>query len=239
MSGEKSVRILVADDNATNQRVITGMLEHQGYEVRSVSNGGEVIGALETSHFDLVIMDCLMPVMDGYEATRTIRASRSAAFDPRIPVLAITALAAPGDREKCLESGMNDYISKPVVAKRLFQKLHDLLGAKGDGSQPNVPGSTETLAGILQSLTPKLLADLANWRFELAELRAEGPPSGLGRLAHKIRGSADVFGAAGLSRAAARLETCVREGEVESLPRLTTALADELLGLEQRLRSRL
>lgn len=238
MSGGKVVRILVADDNEINQRVIRGLLEHQGYEITAVHNGSEVINTLETSHFDVVIMDCLMPVMDGYEATRSIRRSRSAAFDPQIPVLAITALAAPGDREKCLQAGMDDYISKPVVARDLFRKLQKLLGAPANSSPGSTRGSKEILAGIRRSLSGKLLGELAAWRSQLAKLEGGSSPAELGRLAHKIRGSADVFGEAGVSRAAARLESSVRHGELGSLRGSTARLADELLALERRLRSR-
>lgn len=240
MSGQKTVRILVADDNEINQRVIRGMLEHAGYDVSAVQNGGEVLEALEADGYGLVIMDCMMPVMDGYEATRAIRASKSTSFDPQIPVLAITALAAPGDREKCLAAGMDDYISKPVVAGPLFQKVGQLLGSRcaAPGAAANEPKPDEPIPDMLAALSGRLLEDAANWQDELDRLQAADAFQELGRLAHKVRGSADVFGAKGLSQAAAALESAMRDGESATASALTETLRQELARLESRLRNR-
>lgn len=236
MSSGRAIRILVADDNEVNQQVMRGLLEHQGYEVDSVHHGGEVLRALKTGAYDLVIMDCMMPVMDGYEATRAIRSSRSEGFDPDIPVLAITALAAPGDREKCLEAGMNGYIPKPVVAGRLFRKLRELLGAAADRPPRAAAASSDSIADILQSLSGRMLEDLAGWATELERLRASPSPPEIGRLAHTIRGAADLYSATALSRAAAAVERAVREGRARDVPALADTLRQELFGFEQKLR---
>ncbi len=108
------MRILVAEDNPTNQIVASRMLENMGCHVDLVANGLEAIAALETISYDLVLMDCMMPEMDGYCASRIIRDENSNVRDHDIPVVALTANAMQGDRDNCLEAGMNDYLAKPV-----------------------------------------------------------------------------------------------------------------------------
>ncbi|MDT8320960.1 MAG: response regulator [Xanthomonadales bacterium] len=236
-SGEQRRRILFAEDNEINQRVLTGMLQHQGYDVCVVSNGEQVLDALASRRYDLVIMDCLMPVMDGFAATRKIRASRSKDFDSKIPILAITALAAPGDREKCLAAGMNAYISKPVIAKQLYEKLQRLLNASGDPVAIPPQDPKNALADILTSMSDRLQSDCQKWRADLSRLAAEEALADLGRLAHTIRGAADVLCEAPLSRAATNLEMAARENRSEPMPQLTAALIDELRQLETTLRN--
>lgn len=103
-------RILVAEDNPVNQKVIIGMLKKLGFSASLASNGVEVLDALRNADYELIFMDCQMPIMDGYEATRAIRASDSG----HIPIVALTANAMPDDEEKCLAAGMDGYIPKPV-----------------------------------------------------------------------------------------------------------------------------
>ncbi len=127
---KKCLRILVAEDNVVNQKVILHILEKKlGYTIDIVTNGKEVIMLLEKSDYNLVLMDCQMPGMDGYEATRIIRDENSSVRNHNITIIAMTANAMQGDREKCLEAGMNDYISKPVnmqvLADAIKRNLHD------------------------------------------------------------------------------------------------------------------
>jgi PAS domain S-box-containing protein len=121
-------RILVAEDNAINQLVITHELAALGYDVVAVNNGREALEALEQSAFDLVLMDCQMPELDGYEASRRIRASPGEIR--RMPIVALTAHALKEDLERCLEAGMNDTITKPFREDVLRQKLERWLGVK-------------------------------------------------------------------------------------------------------------
>lgn len=125
-----SGHVLVVEDNATNQAVAKGMLTKLGLEVDVASNGQEAIGTLEHVPYDLVLMDCQMPVMDGYTATREIRSSESAVKNHSIPVIAMTANAMSGDRERCLDAGMDDYISKPVDPLHLRRVLEKWLPEK-------------------------------------------------------------------------------------------------------------
>jgi len=111
-------RVLVAEDNPVNQRVVVKLLERRGYEVDVANNGREALAAVRARAYDVVFMDCQMPEMDGYEATRAIRALA----DPRgveLPVIALTAHAMQGDRERCLEAAMSDYLTKPITARAL------------------------------------------------------------------------------------------------------------------------
>lgn len=114
-----TVRILLAEDNVVNQHVAQGMLKKLGLHADAVANGAEAVAALTMIPYDLVLMDCMMPEMDGYEATRQIRSLSSGVLNHDIPVIAMTANAMLGDRQRCLAAGMNDYVSKPVDAKAL------------------------------------------------------------------------------------------------------------------------
>ncbi len=129
------VRILVAEDNPVNQKVIQRLLDRWGAQYELVSNGKEAVERLSRASFDLVLMDCQMPEMDGYEATRRIRALE-AEHGGRIPIIALTANALEGDREKCLENGMDDYLSKPIEPAMLREKiLYWARQQTGHGSQ--------------------------------------------------------------------------------------------------------
>jgi two-component system, sensor histidine kinase and response regulator len=117
----------VAEDNLVNQRVVLGPLAKLGHHADSVRNGLEAVQAVENGRYDLVIMDCQMPELDGFEATRRIR--RLSGPSHTIPIIALTANAMQGDREQCLEVGMNDYVSKPVDVGRLAAALQRWLPA--------------------------------------------------------------------------------------------------------------
>ncbi len=121
------IRILVVEDELINQMVCQKVLEKMGIEVGVAENGQQAIDALASDHFDLVLMDCQMPVMDGYEATRAIRASEQVGNLPRLPIIALTAHAMRGDREVCIEAGMDDYLSKPFVIAELQKILQRIL----------------------------------------------------------------------------------------------------------------
>jgi CheY-like chemotaxis protein len=110
----EALSILVAEDNAVNQTIIQAMLRQLGHATRLVSNGRQALDALAHEHFDLVLMDCNMPEMDGLEATRLLRAGAHGVRDPDVPVVALTANAMDGDREQCLAAGMNEFLAKPV-----------------------------------------------------------------------------------------------------------------------------
>ncbi len=119
-----SLRVLLAEDNLSNQKVILMMLKRLGYPAKAVSNGKEALHALECEHFDVVLMDVRMPEMDGLDATRIIRQR----WNNKLKIIAITAYALKGDRERCLAAGMDDYISKPVKMEELAEMLSKIQG---------------------------------------------------------------------------------------------------------------
>lgn len=156
-------RVLVVEDNITNQKVARGMLEKFGIEIELAGDGREALHMLKQSRYDLVFMDCQMPVMDGYEATRWIRDPQMKLEDSSVPVIAMTAHAMHGDREKCIAAGMNDHIAKPVDPTKLRRILEQWLPGR---CQPK-PGNLKEGAG---SAAPQR-ADRAS------ESQDEGPGS--------------------------------------------------------------
>ena len=117
------IRILVAEDNRVNQKVAQAMLKKMGLKADVVANGQEAVNALQTIPYDLVLMDCQMPEMDGFKATREIRWQGSKALNPCIPIIAMTASAMQGDRDKCIQAGMSDFIAKPFQNRELAKML--------------------------------------------------------------------------------------------------------------------
>lgn len=120
----ESLSILVVEDNKTNQNIIKRILTKLNYRNTHLADDGlEAITLLEENHFDVILMDCQMPVMDGYEATKEIRKGELKGVDSTVPIIAITANAMPGDREKCINAGMNDYLTKPINVSLLDDKI--------------------------------------------------------------------------------------------------------------------
>jgi len=142
--------VLLVEDNAVNLRVAQRLLDMHGLDVTAVNDGREAVGHLEREHYDLVLMDCLMPVMDGYMATRLWRERERASGSPRLPIVAMTANAMAGDRERCLASGMDDYISKPLDRTALAQLLRRWL--------PATDAEKETVAAAPAPSAPAIAA---------------------------------------------------------------------------------
>lgn len=141
--------LLLAEDNITNQQVAIAILEKLGYRSDVVANGKEALTALKSSDYNLVFMDCQMPGMDGYEATRQIRNPKSKIRNHEIPIIAMTAHAIKGDREKCLEAGMNDYITKPVSPDAMADVLERWLAKQGETGEGRENGKLSEQSGGL------------------------------------------------------------------------------------------
>jgi two-component system, sensor histidine kinase and response regulator len=130
-TSQRRLRILVAEDSPVNQKVVIRLLEKWGHTVVVVHNGREALAALDGQRFDVVLMDIQMPEMDGYEATAARRVQEETT-GTHVPIIAMTAHAMQGDRERCLEAGMDGYVAKPIRAKELFEALESLTPASTD-----------------------------------------------------------------------------------------------------------
>ncbi|MEI6564309.1 MAG: response regulator [bacterium] len=224
-SRKRGARILLVEDNATNQLVALKILEKLGYRADAVANGQEALTALKALPYDLVLMDCQMPEMDGFEATRRIRHPHTLVLNPKVPVIAMTAFAMKGDRERCLTAGMNDYLSKPVNPAELAaalerwlekdgdisQALPDIEDSKAEGS-PNIFNRAAFLERVmgdetmLRVITAGFLADMPVQIARLTSAVAAGDSLMVERQAHSIKGSSGNVGGEALSKAAFELE---------------------------------
>ncbi len=152
---KQRVRILLVEDNAVNQKIALRILEKKlGYRTDAAVNGKEAIDILEKFEYNLVLMDCQMPVMDGYEATGIIRDKNSAVLNHKIPIIAMTANAMQGDREKCLEAGMDDYVSKPVNREKLVEAIGRALGNRKNPQLSPAPIQKEAVSKKAEQAVP-------------------------------------------------------------------------------------
>ncbi len=209
-------RILLVEDNPTNQRVALATLNRIGYQADAVVNGREALAALARQPYDLILMDCQMPEMDGYEATRLIRGPDSPAANPALPIIAMTANALKGDRELCLAAGMDDYLSKPITPRSLAEMLARHLSALAEPIAPppaldwakfvQTVGDDEALA---RELLEQFSLELPG---HLARMRAAGDPEALNRAMSSIRNAAENYHAVRLHAAIVAAERAFAAG---------------------------
>jgi len=234
-----SGRILVAEDNPTNQEVILAQLKKLGYQADAVVNGVEAVAAVERGVYALVLMDCQMPVMDGYQATGRIRNLRL----PDLPIVALTANAMSSDMDKCRSAGMSDYLAKPVDLSRLAEMLEKWMPEAGS-IEPAPAAIVEVKAGTVfdgESLLQRLMGDR-----ELAEIvlnvflgdaplvlrrlcdaLSESNAAGARLHAHTLKGSAATVSAEALRAVALAMETAAAEGRLDRCCELFPRAADE------------
>lgn len=214
-------RVLVAEDNLVNQRVAVVMLEKLGCRVDVVEDGQAALDACAGVHYDLVVMDCMMPVMDGYEATRQLRAR--APHGPRLPIVAVTANAMKGDRERCLAAGMDDYVAKPLTPEAVEAMLltwvygrprPDLATAPAASGAPAPRMDREILDDLRACTSDDFIAEIVGHFAEkagqdLATLREStrrGDATTLGLVAHSLRSSSATLGALRMTELCAQIE---------------------------------
>ncbi|MCZ8235695.1 MAG: response regulator [Inhella sp.] len=250
-------RVLVVDDNAVNQRVVSAMLQRFGCSVEVAGNGQEACGMVELLPFDLVLMDCQMPEMDGYEATRTIRAREADAPSPRhLPIIALTADAMEGNAERCRNAGMDDFLSKPIFPEALYDKLAQRLPrGPRDGDNPAPPTADapasdapaqetsddfETVRGYLRDefdTLAQMYLDEAGDKLERLALAVRDEDFDSARsIAHNVKGSSMSIGALTLGALLGEMEQAAVERQqarlLDCLPRLSPAYD----GTQRRLR---
>src|SRR5688500_14354830 len=214
--------ILVVEDNLINQQVALGILQIQGYSVRVANNGREALDAYAQGAFDLILMDCHMPEMDGFEATMEIRRREQAAGGRRVPIVALTANAMAQDREECLNAGMDDHLAKPFSMQTMQEMLDrwippapsgevldrqvlDGLGALQTNGKPELLART---LNLYLAESPKLMHKLK--QAALADDAQE-----MARSAHSLKSSSANVGATLLSQYCADIEACARRAESE------------------------
>ena len=242
----RPLRILLAEDNPINRRLAIHMLEKRGDAVVVANNGVEALAALREQSFDLLLMDIQMPQMGGIETTMAIR-QQEGASGARLPIIALTAHAMKGDRERCLEAGMDGYLSKPIQARELYAAIDAALSR---AEQPEAAAVVGRQVGVLdtaallqrfdneleflRSLTRQFFGD---WPRQLAEMRAAvaaGDGRALEQAAHRLKGALSYFAAPAALAAAARLEACARTGGLDQAAALAQ-LEAELERLKQAL----
>ncbi|HEY3654892.1 MAG TPA: two-component regulator propeller domain-containing protein [Steroidobacteraceae bacterium] len=239
-------RVLLAEDNLVNQKVARGTLEKMGYKVDIVSNGADAVAAWETGRYQVILMDCQMPVMDGYQATREIRLRERGAN--RVPIIALTAHAMKGAEQQCRDAGMDDYLTKPLDRARLGETIDRYLAPSDPGSRivegmrrsPETPVDSDapvdweqfmtTMDGdreIAQELV-RLFIDSGDAALrDISAALGRGDLAAVGFAAHSFKGSSANIRAESASAAAARLEEAARAGATDRMPQLEEQLRRE------------
>ena len=242
---ENPLRVLVAEDSPVNQRLIQRLLEKWGHTPVIARDGRETLALLDAGDFDLVLMDLQMPEINGFEATAAIR-QKERGDGGHIPIIALTAHALKGDRERCIEAGMDDYLSKPIEAQKLFAAVetaaHKSEGATGndrphiravdiDALLKSFDGDRE-----LVSMLAKVFADSFPGQLsELDDAVTRGDAEALASGAHALRGSVANFRAEAAVDAATRLEQLARTGDLSAADSALALLQNEIEQLREEL----
>lgn len=241
-------QILVAEDNVLNQTFVQEILEEAGHPVVIVENGIEAMEALRNAEFDMVFMDVQMPDMDGLEATRRIRTGEAGEHARNIPIVAATAFAVQGDREKCMEAGMNGYVVKPTLSRDLLQAVAAHTGEADEQKKSmatnaarehemiiDIDAVLERLGGrrsLYDKLAAKFIEDVPVKVQALGERIKEGDMEEVLRIAHGLKNSAGIIQAGALSEMALSMEMAVRENRLTEIPELydnLRAVADSMM----------
>jgi len=234
----RSLRVLLAEDNLVNQRLATAILTREGHEVTLANNGQEALDAWAANSFDLVLMDVQMPEMDGLEASRQIRL-REQDTGAHIPIIAMTAHAMTGDRERCLEAGMDEYLSKPIRIRQLADKLAMVLAPSsahaGKESKP-IESSTEVSSvdeelidweeamegvqgdhEIFRQIVQVFLEESEQLMRELAACSEQNDTAGIKRAAHSLKGAVLCIAAQPSVEIAVQIEECASQGDLSAV----------------------
>jgi two-component system, sensor histidine kinase and response regulator len=253
----KKLRILLVEDNPVNQELALGILQSYGHKVTLASNGQDAVDVYRTSRFDLVLMDVQMPVMDGFASTAEIRAIEAKA-GWRTPIIAMTAHAMDGDRDKCLSAGMDAYVSKPIRAAMLIQTIERATSSSGGGmDSPGEMNATELKEvldyqealeqclgnkHLLHRLLRQYLQQVGPMRSAIEEAMKGGDHEAVSRAAHKFKGTAGAIAARRGYASALALEQAAKLGDLEqakgAFARLTADLVELSATVEYLLSAR-
>jgi signal transduction histidine kinase/DNA-binding response OmpR family regulator len=265
VSGGRALHVLVVEDNPVNQAVAVAMLEALGHSCDVAANGREALDAVARIAYDMALMDCQMPEMDGFQATRALRRRESAAGAPRLPVIALTAHALEGDRERCLAAGMDGYLSKPYSQAQLEQAIRrELERPTGEAAAPpaSVPPAAAEGPDRPEPLDRRALATiralekpgssavlervigiyLKNAPKLVAAMRAAadaGDAAALGNAAHGLKSSSLYVGAARIGTLCREIEAAARSDPPAIAAAQVSALESEYLHVERLLGSEL
>ena len=249
----RSLRILVAEDTPFNQTFILRLLEKNGSHPILVENGQQALEAFNPDTFDVVLMDVQMPEMDGFEATREIR-KLEAGSDSHMPIIAMTAYATEGDRERCLEAGMDDYVSKPISASKLFQAIEALVPPEPEEEAPASAGpaadrqksvslnadglirSFENDRQLFQELVEIFLNDFPQMLNTLRDSLMNADAETFKRTAHSLKGMLRNFQAESAAETAFELEQIGDRGKLDGADQIVDSLAGELDDVAQKLK---
>ena len=250
-------RILVVEDNFTNQQVAMGILKKLGFRAEVAVNGAEAVNALETLHYDLVLMDVQMPVMDGLDATRAIRDSQSNTLNRKVPIIALTAHVMQSDREKCLQAGMDDLINKPIERPALIAVLQKWLKPKGEVDQPVISDHKEEMAisnreeqlavfnraafmnrmmddkDLARVVLDGFLGELPDQITQLKNHLAAGNARLVEQQAHKIKGASATVGAEALRAITWAMEQAGKAGDLDAARARVTDLDEQFNALKE------
>jgi len=242
----RALKILVAEDTPFNQTFILRLLEKNGFQAVLVENGQQAVETFNPDTFDIILMDVQMPEMDGFEATRKIRQIEEQ-NGGHIPIIAMTAYATEGDRERCLAAGMDDYVSKPISAVKLFKAIEALMPAEksaeaGDGQKETLPEkdnlikSLENDRSLFKELVEIFVNDypqmLNTLRTSLKALDAKT----FSRAAHSLKGMLRNFQAEAAADTAFDLERRGKQGELDGTEQIIESLAGQLEEVAQKLK---
>lgn len=231
--------ILVAEDDVVAQMVVKKIIEKLGYTMDLVADGQEVIAALESRHYDLILMDCLMPRMNGFEATRAIRSADSPHINSAIPIIAMTGLTAEDDQQRCLDAGMYEVISKPFDAADLIPVIRHCMSKNENAvpvSEPEQEESEPTWDDtFLDSVIDKFLTQVPGVINELQQAVNDSDAEALRNIAHRFRGASDILKISGLSARSQALEQAARAGQTQLAITHATELVEEMQKLMRML----
>lgn len=249
-------RILVAEDNIVNQKVAVCQLEKLGYRADVVANGLEAVEAVSRIRYAVVLMDCQMPEMDGLEATAMIRKCEREQASRRLPIIAITANAMQGDREKCLDADMDDYLVKPVKQGDLGATIARWIPGQSTPDEQKEPVSSEkrepvhdcvdsaVLAdlrqldiscGLLSTLITHFLEDVPNRLATLQDALQQGDAEALARVAHELNGASGNLGVRRMRQLCVELQALGKAKDLTKAGALLAQLVSEFELVRQRL----